>query len=75
MGSVMEFNKYAVQGKAAAELYCKNWAKELEVKGKELSEQLKAKKIDVKVYNIKRSVLNADTRDLNSCIEKVNKIK
>jgi len=73
VGSVSDFNRYAAQGRAAAEKYCKDWSRELDVKGKELSELLKNKQIDTKSYNMKRSLLNSDIRDLNSCIAKINK--
>ena len=73
MGSVNEFNKKAALGREAAKKYCKDWAAEIEARGKDLSEQLKANKIDKKVYNIKRSNLNVEIKDLNSCIEKANK--
>ena len=73
MHSITEFNKYASSGKQAAEKYCRDWATELDAKGKDLSEQYKLKKIDAKTYNQKRVFLNTETKDLNSCIEKVKK--
>jgi len=73
MGSIDGFNRHAAFGRSAAEKYCAGWASEIERKGRELTELFKAKLIDVKSYNVKRSVLNCDTKDLNSCIAKVNK--
>ena len=72
MGSIVEFNRYAAQGREAAQKYCRDWAVQIEAKGKELAEQLKTNKIDKKTYNMKRSVLNMEIKDLNSCIEKAN---
>ena len=73
MGSISEFNKQAALGRAAAEKYCKDWSRELAVKGRHLSEQYKNRQIDMKAYNAKRSLLNEDIKDLNSCVEKINK--
>jgi len=71
--SISEFNKHAALGRPAAERYCREWSKELDAKGKELSEQLKNKRIDARTYNIKRSYLNTQIKELNSCVEKVNR--
>jgi len=73
MGSISEFNKQAALGRAAAEKYCKDWSKELAVKGQNLSEQYKNRQINMKTYNARRSLLNEDIKDLNSCVEKINK--
>ena len=74
MGSISDFNRHAAQGKQAAEKYCKDWAKEIEEKGKALSEQLKLNRIDAKTYNWQRVTLNNEIKDLNSCVAKVNKL-
>ena len=71
MGSIAEFNKSAAMGKEAAQRYCKEWSAQIDAKSKELADQLKANKIDKKMYNIKRSNLNVEIKDLNSCIAKI----
>ena len=73
MGSIAEFNRRAATGRQSAEKYCKEWAVEIDAKSKDLAEQLTAKKIDKKTYNLRRVTLNNETKDLNSCISKVNK--
>ena len=73
MGSIIEFNRKAALGRDAADQYCTVWRRELETRGKDLAEQLKAKSIDARMYNIKRSNLNNDIKDFNNCYAKVKK--
>ena len=74
MFSVTGFNKAATMGRPTAEKYCKDWSKDMEARGKDLTMQLKTGKIDKANYNRKRSQINAEVKDLNGCIQKVNKI-
>lgn len=75
MGTIMEFNRHAAYGKASAEKYCKEWSMDLEKRSKELSDQLRVNRIDTKTYNQRRLAMNNETKDLNSCVQKINTLK
>ena len=71
--SIMGFNAAAKQGKSVAQKYCQAWQSELTVAGAELAAELVGKKIDKATYNRKREALNKQMKDLNECIQAVNR--
>jgi len=71
--SISGYNTAAKQGKAAALKYCQAWQLELTKEGVELATNLTSKKIDKNTYNIKRESLNNKTKELNECIQAINR--
>lgn len=71
--SIMGYNAAAKKGKAAAMKYCQEWQLELTKAGAALASDLASKKIDRPIYNIRRERLNQHTKELNECIQSINR--
>ena len=71
--SISGYNLEAKKGKDAALKYCRAWQLEITSEGTKLASEFTGKKIDKITYNIKRDALNKQTKDLNECIQSINK--
>ena len=74
--SILNFNTEAIRGgKAAAMQYCRQWQSEITTAGALLASEYAGKKIDAATYNSRMQMLNAQTKELNTCIQSVNKMR
>ena len=71
--SIMGYNAAAKNGKAAAVKYCQDWQNEVTKAGAALASDYAGKKIDKTLYNYRRENLNRQTKDLNECIQSINR--
>ena len=71
--SIHGYNQAVKHGKDAALKYCAMWKEELAEETAALTADLTSKKITVSMYNIKRESLNRRTKELNNCIQTLNK--
>jgi hypothetical protein len=71
--TISGYNIAARMGKAAAMKYCREWQAELTKLGLALASDLSSRKIDTKMYNLRRENLNKQTKDLNECIQSINR--
>jgi hypothetical protein len=69
----MEFNKHAKNARTDAEKYCKLWKMDVDKRSKELNDLVRANKMDPKTFNQKRLALNNEVKDLNKCVDLLNK--
>ena len=71
--SISGYNQAARMGKDAAMKYCQIWREELAAESAALTADLNNKKITPAMHNIKRESLNRRTKELNNCIQSLNK--
>jgi hypothetical protein len=71
--SIIGYNEAAKRGKDAAMKYCQQWKMDITKESAALAVDLSSKKISVAAYNLKRDALNRSTKDLNECIQAINK--
>jgi len=71
--SIAGYNAAAKQGKEAAMKYCQTWQADLTKSSVQLAADFTSKKIDRNMYNMKRDALNKHTKDLNDCIQSINR--
>lgn len=73
MRSIAGYNEAAKRGKETAMKYCQQWQSDITRSGTDLAADYTNKKMDKTTYNIKREMLNKQTRDLNDCIQSINR--
>ena len=71
--SISGYNMAARKGKDAAMKYCQSWQIEITAANATLTAEYAGKKISLATYNYKREQINRATRDLNDCIQSVNR--
>ena len=71
--SILGYNAAAKMGKTAALKYCQEWQTEVTKAGAMLAADYAGKKIDKPTYNYRRDNLNKQTKDLNECIQSINR--
>lgn len=71
--SILGYNVAAKMGKAAAMKYCQEWQNEVTKAGAALAADYASKKIDRATYNYRRENLNKQTKELNECIQSINR--